>query len=460
MTISPSFSERRDRLQAAFKEGLLLLPGNNESPMNYLDNAYAFHQDSSFLYFTGIERPGSVLLMDLDEGRTTLYADDLTIDDIVWTGPQPTVKDQATQAGIQDTAPASHLRERLARAKAAGRPVHYLPPYRPEHRLLLLDTLGIAPAEQDRQASLPLIQAIAELRIRKSKWEEAEIDQAVAVSVRMHEAAMRCLRPGMTESQVMAKVAEVALASGGALSFPIIATVNGGVLHNHGYSATVRSGQTFLLDAGAETPSRYAGDLSSSFPVDPRFTPRQRDIYDIVHRSFLTAVDALRPGVHFRDVHLLACRVIAEGLKDLGLMKGDPAEAVAQGAHALFFPCGLGHLMGLDVHDMENLGERWVGYQGREKSTAFGLKSLRLGRELEESFVLTIEPGIYFMRELTDRWRSEGRYTDFINYAALEPYRDFGGMRIEEDFIITRDGSRRMGPAKPRSADEVEALRA
>lgn len=459
MTAHPPFSERRTRLQAALPGGLLLFLGNEESPMNYRDNAYPFRQDSSFLYFTGIERPGAALLLDLDEGRTTLFADDPTLDDIVWTGPQPPVRDLAARAGIPFAEPAAHLQDRLARAVAGGRPVHFLPPYRAEHRLRLQEALGIPPAEQDRAASLPLVQAVAELRIRKSPWEEAELEKAVATSVRMHEAAMRQVRPGMTEAQVLARVTEIALAEGGGLSFPVIATVHGGVLHNTTYGATLEPGQCFLLDAGAETPTRYAGDLSSSFPVDRRFTSRQRDVYAVVLRAFLAAVEALRPGLDFRDAHLLACRVLASGLKDLGLMRGDVDEAVAQGAHALFFPCGLGHLMGLDVHDMENLGERWVGYQGREKSTAFGLKSLRLGRKLEERFVLTVEPGIYFMAELTDRWRAEGRFRDFIDYAALASWRDFGGMRIEEDFIITEGGSRRLGPPKPRTAEEVEALR-
>jgi len=267
-------------------------------------------------------------------------------------------------------------------------------------------------------------------------------------------------RPGLREAEIMGRVTEIALASGGGLSFPVIATVRGGVLHNHHYGHTLEKGQLFLLDAGAETAGHYAGDLSSTFPVDRTFTARQRDLHDLVLRAFLAAVAFLRPGVDFKDAHLLACRTLAAGLKDLGLMKGDVDEAVAQGAHALFFPCGLGHLMGLDVHDMESLGEAWVGYEGRPRSTQFGLKSLRLARELQEGFVLTVEPGIYFMPELTARWRSEGRCTDFIDYGALEAYGGFGGLRIEEDFLITAGGSRRLGPPKPRTAAEIEALRA
>jgi Xaa-Pro aminopeptidase len=453
------YAERRARLQSQFGGGLLLLLGNEESAMNYEDNTYPFRQDSTFLYFTGIDKPGFAAVLDLDEGGATLFGDDLTLDAIVWTGTQPSVRDLADGAGIPGTAPAGDLRERLCRAQAAGRPIHFLPPYRPEHRLRLLHVLGVHPEEQAGRASVPFIRAVAELRIRKSPEELAEIERAVEVSVRMHLAAMTMARPGMKEAEIMAKVTEIALAAGCGLSFPVIATIRGGVLHNHHYHHTLEAGQLFLLDAGAETASHYAGDLSSTFPVSPTFTPRQREIHDIVLDAFLKAVDALRPGASFQDIHLLACRTLATGLKGLGLMKGDVDEAVAQGAHALFFPCGLGHFMGLDVHDMENLGEGWVGYEGRAKSTQFGLKSLRLGRGLEENFVVTVEPGIYFMPELTDRWRAEGRFTQFIDYAALDAYRDFGGLRIEEDFVITPGGSRRLGSPKPRTAAEIEALR-
>jgi len=270
---------------------------------------------------------------------------------------------------------------------------------------------------------------------------------------------MTMARPGMGEAEIAAKVTEIALAAGGNLSFPVIATVRGGVLHNHHHGNTLEPGQLFLLDAGAETASQYAGDLSSTFPVDRTFTSRQGDIHAVVLKAFLAAVEALRPGKNFRDIHLLACRTLVLGLKELGLMKGDPDEAVAQGAHALFFPCGLGHFMGLDVHDMENLGEVWVGYEGRPKSTQFGLKSLRLARDLREGFVLTVEPGLYFMPELTDRWRSEGRFKEFINYEVADSYRTFGGLRIEEDFLVTADWARRLGPPKPRTQAEIEAVR-
>ncbi|WP_306599371.1 aminopeptidase P family protein [Geothrix sp. 21YS21S-2] len=448
-------AERRNRLKAQIPSGILLLLGNEESPMNYADNAFPFRQDSTFLYFTGVDRPGFAAILDLDEDRATLFGDDCTLDDIVWMGPQPLVRDLADAAGIAFTAPAAALKEHLCRAQASGRPVHILPPYRAEHHLRLLEGLG----PRAPQPSAAFIRAVAELRIRKSPAEVEEIERAVDTSVRMHLEAMAMARPGMREAEIMGRVTDIALAAGGGLSFPVIATVRGGVLHNHHYGNTLESGQLFLLDAGAETAGHYAGDLSSTFPVDRAFTARQRDIHDLVLGAFLAAEGALRPGIDFREVHLLACRTLAAGLKDLGLMKGDVEDAVDQGAHALFFPCGLGHLMGLDVHDMENLGETLVGYEGRPRSTQFGLKSLRLARELQEGFVLTVEPGIYFMPELTERWRAEGRFRDFIDYGALEAYAGFGGLRIEEDFLVTATGARRLGPPKPRTALEIEAAR-
>ncbi|MDP2875319.1 MAG: aminopeptidase P family protein [Holophaga sp.] len=461
MFASQTYEERRQLLRARLKDtnGLLLFLGNEESPMNYADNGYTFRQDSTFLYFLGVDHPDFAGVMDLDDGTTTLFADDLSIDAIVWMGPQPTVAEQAARAGITQTAPAGRLAEVLQKAQSQGRPIHFLPPYRAEARLHLLALLGIPPAEQAAKASLAFIQAVVALRVTKSAEEIVEIEKAVTTTLQMHLAGMRMARPGMKESDIAARVAEIALAAGGQLSFPIIATVHGETLHNHFHGNTLERGQIFLLDAGAESPSRYAGDLTSTFPVDPTFTPRQREVYDIVLSAHLAAVKALKPGVRFRDVHLLACRTLAEGLKGLGLMKGDLDEAVAMGAHAMFFQCGLGHMMGMDVHDMENLGEVWVGYEGQPKSTQFGLKSLRLARELQPGFVMTVEPGIYFIPELMDRWKAEGKFTDFINYDKLQEYRGFGGIRIEEDFLITPSGARMLGPCKPRTADEVEALR-
>jgi Xaa-Pro aminopeptidase len=449
-----TYCDRRARLQASFRSGLLLFLGNEESPMNYADNAYPFRQDSSFLYYFGIDQPGFSAVIDLDRGRTVVFGNDLTIDDIVWTGVLPTVAETALRCGVTETATASDLGPYLQQVRG----VHFLPPYRPEHRLKLSGLLGLAPGEQDTKASLDLTRAIIAMRMVKSAEEILEIERAVDVTVDMHLAAMRMAKPGAKESDIAAKLTEIALASGGNLGYPVIATVHGETLHNHGHGNTLASGQMLLVDAGAETARHYTADLTSTCPVDGTFTPRQREIYQLILKAHLTAIEALKPGVSFRQIHLLACRTMAEGLQALGLMKGDLAAAVEQGAHALFFQCGLGHMMGLDVHDMENLGEVWVGYDGEPKSTQFGLKSLRLGRPLQPGFVLTVEPGIYFIPELIERWKSEGKFLEFIDYDRVESYRDFGGIRIEENLLITATGCRILGKQRPRTIEEVEAF--
>ncbi|MEE4270402.1 MAG: aminopeptidase P family protein [Thermoanaerobaculales bacterium] len=453
------YDRRRQALRSRFEGGMLLFLGNAESPMNYADNAYPFRQDSSFLYYFGLDQPDLAAVMDLDEGWTAIFGDELTIDDIVWMGDLPTISDRAQRIGVTDVRPRDALGPVVGRAVGAGREVRYLPPYRAEHTLELSGVLRLDAAEVEGRASLDLIRAVVDQRNVKSDEEVVEIERAVTTSVEMHVAAMRMARPGMREADVAAEVERVALAAGGGVSFPVIATVNGQILHNHFHGNTLAEGDLFLLDAGAQTAMRYAGDLSSTFPVSPTFTGRQRTIYEIQLASYNAAIEMLAPGVAFRDVHFAACRVIAEGMKDLGLMKGNTDDALASGAHAMFFPCGLGHMMGLDVHDMESLGEGWVGWNGEAKSTQFGLKSLRLGRELEPGFVLTVEPGIYFVPQLMDLWRSEGRNAEFLDFDRLDAWRGFGGIRNEEDFVITGDGARRLGPAKPVAVDEIEALR-
>jgi len=459
MFTADTYAQRRARLSAALPSGLLLFLGNDESPMNYTDNTYHFRQDSTWLYFFGLAQPGLAAVVDLDAGRTVIFGDDLGLDAIVWTGPQPLVSELAARAGVTDTAAASALAGTISAARAGGRTIHYLPPYRGEHRLTLSTLLGLPPDRTDEGASLDLVRAVVAMRVYKSAEEVAEIERAADTSVDMHLAAMAMARPGLRESDISAKVTEVALAAGGGLSFPVIATIHGETLHNHYHGNTLKAGDLFLLDAGAETAMGYAGDLSSTFPVDRTFTSRQRDVYQIVLDAHLAAVAAVKPGRPMREIHLLACRTIAEGLKGLGLMKGDLDEAVAEGAHAMFFQCGLGHMMGLDVHDMENLGEVWVGYEGQPKSTQFGLKSLRLARPLEPGFVITVEPGIYFIPELIRRWKAEGRFREFIDYGRLEAFADFGGARIEEDLLVTADGHRILGKSRPRTIPEVEAAR-
>lgn len=453
-----TYKSRRAELKKRLGSGVVLLLGNNLVGMNYHDNEYDFRQDSTFLYFFGLAHDGLNAVIDIDNDRDIIFGDELTIDMIVWTGNLPSLHELAARAGVTDVRPSAELKPYLDKARAAASPIHYIPYYRAEHDLRLLELLDLQPG--GAVPSLPLIKAVVDMRNHKSAEEIAEIEKACAVTAEMHKAAMRAARPGMTEYQMKSIVEGVATSHGMRCSFPTIATVHGEILHNHTYNNTLESGKLFLLDAGAETAMGYAGDMSSTCPVDMRYTDRQKTIYDLQQAASSAAVKMLRPSVPFYDVHMQAARTIATGLKDLGIMKGDIEEAIHAGAHAMFFPTGLGHMMGLDVHDMENFGEVWVGYDGKPKSTVFGFKSLRLARPLEEGFVFTIEPGIYFMPELTQLWKSEGRHKDFINFDEAEKWLGFGGVRNEEDYLVTADGHRRLGPGIPMTTEAVEALKA
>ncbi len=454
-----TYINRRNKLKSDVKSGILLFLGNDESGMNYADNTYHFRQDSTFLYFFGSDYAGLNAIIDIDENREIIFGDELTIDHIVWMGSQPTIKEKSEHVGIHETKPASQLKDYLQTAIAKGRQIHYLPPYRPEHQIKLFELLSIMPSQANAGQSIDFVKAVVNQRNYKSQEEIVLIEDAVNITADMHLAAMRMTRAGMKESEIAAAVQQVAIAAGGQLSFPVIATINGQTLHNHYHGNTLKSGDMLLLDCGAENSMHYAGDMSSTFPVDKTFTTRQKEIYQIALNAHEAAIDMLAPGVKFKDIHLKAGRTIAEGMKEMGFMKGDLDAAVQQGAHALFFQCGLGHMMGMDVHDMENLGEVYVGYNGEAKSTQFGLKSLRLGRELEENFVLTIEPGIYFIPELIDMWKAENRFAEFINYDKVEQYKDFGGCRNEEDFLITKNGARLLGKPIPKTIADVEAMR-
>ncbi|MFH1765952.1 MAG: aminopeptidase P family protein [Gemmatimonadota bacterium] len=454
-----SYIARRDALMSRFDGGLLLFLGHSDSPMNYADNPYHFRQDSTFLYYFGLNQADLAAIIDVDAGTSTVFGDELGIDYIVWMGDLPTIASRAERVGVADTQPRAVLAEILGRAVSAGRAIHFLPPFRAETKLHLMDLLQVSHDEATSEASTELIKAVVAQRNYKTEEEVAEIERAVATSVSMHEAAIRMARPGMKEMQISAEVERIAIAAGGSIAFPVIATVNGQTLHNHFHGNTISEGDLFLLDTGAETPLGYAGDLTTTFPVSPRFTDQQKAIYEIMLSAYDAAVSTLAPGVPNRDVHFSACRTIFQGMKELGIMKGDTDEALAAGAHAMVMPHGIGHMMGMDVHDMENLGEVEVGYAGEEKSTQFGLKSLRLARPLEPGFVLTIEPGVYFIPQLIDVWRAKGRLAEFIDYDELDKWRDFGGVRNEEDYLITADGARRLGPRKPQTVDELEGLR-
>ncbi|WP_280764989.1 aminopeptidase P family protein [Parabacteroides sp. PFB2-10] len=457
MFAKETYVARRAKLKQTLGSGLLLFLGNDESGMNYADNTYHYRQDSTFLYFFGLSYAGLNAIIDVDNDREIIFGDELTIDAIVWMGTQPTLKEKSEAAGITEVRPYKEIADYLKAAQAKKQPIHYLPVYRPEHQIKLQDWLGIYPGTE--KPSVEFIYGVANQRNYKTEEEIIELEKACNVTADMHIEAMKAVRPGMLEAEIAAIVAQTALKNDYQLSFPIIATINGQTLHNHYHGNRIKSGDMLLLDAGAETPMGYCGDMSSTIPADKQFTTRQREIYDIQVASHEAAVAALRPGVNFEEVYDLSLTVIMDGLKELGFVKGDTKEAVKAGAAALFMPCGLGHMMGMDVHDMENLGEVYVGYNGRAKSTQFGRKSLRLGRELEPGFVLTIEPGIYFIPELIDMWHSEKRFAEFINYDKVETYRGFSGLRNEEDYLITADGARLLGKKIPLHAEEVEALR-
>ncbi len=460
MFSSQLYIQRRAILKEKIKSGIILFLGNEESPMNYSDNPYPFRQHSSFLYYYGIDRPSLVALIDLDNNQEIIFGDEMTIDDIVWMGIKPGIKELAEKCGVFEVLPMVKLYTFLREATAAGRNIHFLPPYRPENKIKLLRFLNIRPDQFAQKSSEELVLAVISQREIKGEEEIIEIDKAVNWTVDMHTEAIKFARPGMKESEIAAKVTQIVLERQGYLSFPVIATTRGEVLHNHHHGGTLKKGQLFLLDAGAETPMYYAGDLTSTFPVSKKFSRKQKEIYQIVLDAHYTAAAMLQPGISFKNVHLEAARVIFDGLKALGITKGNTDEAIQEGAHAMFFPTGLGHMMGLDVHDMEDLGELNVGYnEGETKSTQFGLKSLRLAKELKTGHVLTVEPGIYFIPELIKMWKAEKKFEDFINYKALNSYMNFGGVRIEQDYLITKRSSRILGRKKPMEIDEIENLR-
>ena len=453
-----TYRARRNRLKRDVGSGLILLLGNDEVGMNYAANTYHFRQDSTFLYFFAVDLPGVAALVDVDKNTETLFGDDLTVADVVWTGPQPTIADQCKPAAIAASAPMAELETRVAAAIAQGRRVHFLKPYRAEHTLKITALLGIKPAMVASYCSEPLHKAVVAQRNIKSAEEVAEIEQAIVVSREMYLAAMARAKPGVREYEVVAEIVRIQKARGFDLSFPIICSVHGETLHNHLHGNLMKAGDVMVLDSGVETPMKYASDITRTIPVSGTFSARQRLIYEMVLRAQLAAIAAIKPGVPFKDVHLLASRSFAADLKAAGLMKGDVEEAVAAGAHALFFPHGLGHMLGLDVHDLENAGEKYVGYEpGVERSEQFGLSYLRLARKLQPGFVLTVEPGLYFIPELIDQWKAEKLHGAFINYDTVEKYRGAHGFRIEDNVLVTKSGNRVRGPPIPKTVADVEA---
>lgn len=454
-----TYVHRRCQLAQSMGEGLLLFPGNNEVGMNYAGNPYPFRQDSNFLYFFGIARAGLFAIIDAASGESILFGDDLTMEDIVWTGPQPSLAELAERTGIEKVLPSAKLADYVEQEKAKGNQLHFTPPYRHDTMLKLQQLTGFGAAEQKANASVDMIRAIVAQRQYKSADEVACIEEAINITRSMHMAVMSAAQEGKKESELAGIALGIAYSLGRGVAYGIILSANGHILHNHYHGNVLKKGQLVLGDFGAEAHSHYAGDITRTFPVKDRFTQKQREIYQIVLDAENAAIASLKPGVRYLDVHLQTCRQMAGGLKHLGLMKGDVDEAVAQGAHALFFPHGLGHMLGLDVHDMEDLGEQYVGYDHSvQRSTQFGTAYLRLARALEPGFVLTVEPGIYFIPQLIDQWQADRKFADFINYDKVNEYRDFGGIRIEDNVLITQNGHKVLGKPIPKTVEDVEAL--
>lgn len=457
---SSVYINRRKALREKVGSGLILILGNNEAPANFPDNTYKFRQDSTFLYFFGHNHPGYAGVIDVESGEDMFFGDDVTMDDIIWMGPQPSVKDLAARVGVSKSAPFARLKEVVGKAISQRRKIHFLPPYRHDNMMLLEDLTGIRASMTRQHASVELIKAVVALRSVKEACEIEEIDKACNIGYEMHTAAMRLCKPGVSEQYIAGILDGIASSYGNMVSFATILTQNGQTLHNHDHSHILEAGRLMLTDAGAESVTNYCSDHTRTVPVGGKFTPRQLDVYNIVLACHGKALEMARPGVTYKSVHLDVCKVLAQGLKDLGLMKGNVDDAVAAGAQALFLPHGLGHMMGIDVHDMEDLGQIYVGYDDEIRpSDQFGLASLRMGRRLQEGFVITDEPGCYFIPALIDKWRAEKTCADFLDFDAIDKYKDFGGIRLEDDLLITANGSRFTGEKHiPITPEEVEKI--
>jgi len=459
MFTAETYIKRRNQLIQGVSDGIILLLGNLESPMNYADNTYYFRQDSSFLYFFGLDMPKLTGIIDAESGEEILFGDDVSLEDIIWMGPQIPMKDKAELVGVKKVHKYGDLLVTLNKAISSGRKIHFLPPYRAENKILLNELLGISVSKLNTYASLDLIKAVIGLRAIKEEQEVDEIRKACAVGYQMHVTAMKMAHVGVWEQKIAGTIEGIANAGGGMVSFPIILSQNGETLHNHNHSQILQKDRLLIVDAGAEVGSHYSSDFTRTIPVGGKFTQQQREIYDIVLAANNRGRELTKPGSTYLSVHLAAAEVIASGLKAVGLMKGEVKEAVANGAHALFMPHGLGHMMGLDVHDMEDLGQIYVGFDDEIRpSKQFGTANLRMGRRLQPGFVITNEPGIYFIPALIQKWRAEKINTDFINFDRLESYFNFGGIRIEDDILVTETGSEILGDRIPVTLDEVEAI--
>ena len=459
-----TYVRRRNELKKLVKNGVIVIFGNNESPCNYPANAYTpFRQDSSFLYYFGQKRDGLVGVIDIDNDSETLIGDDIDIEDIVWYGSVDSVSDMAAQVGVGNTAPMAALEGICKTAQEQGRKVHFLPPYRHDIKIQIMDLLGIHPSKQKEAASMELIMAIIKMRSVKEAQEIEELERAAEIGYLMHTTAMRLTKPGVTEKFVGGQIDGIARSYGAMSSFGTIFSQHGEIMHGNPSMAKMEDGRLVLCDCGAETINHYCSDNTRTFPVNGKYTQRQLDIYSIVEACHDYVLEVAKPGVKYMDVHLAVCRLMTERLKELGLMKGDVDEAVQAGAHARFLPHGLGHMMGMDVHDMEGFDQRYVGFdeETQPRLDQFGTNALRMGRRLEEGFVVTDEPGIYFIPALIDDWRKSGHCAEFLCFDKIETYKDFGGIRIEDDVLITKDGCRFIGkeiiPYHPKDVEKFMA---
>ena len=458
MFTKETYMRRRQELKKLVGNGVIILFGNNDAPVNYPANAYApMRQDSSFLYYFGQHREGLVGVIDIDNDEEWLFGDDIDVEDIVWMGYTPSVADLAAEVGVKKTAPMAELKAICDKAK--GRTSHFLPPYRFDTKIQIMDLLGIHPSKQKEAASLELIKAIVKMRSKKEQQEIEAIDRACDVGYAMHTTAQLLIKPGVTERFIAGQVDGIARSLAQGTSFGTIFSQHGEIMHGNPSDAKLESGRIVICDAGCELDD-YCSDNTRTMPVNGKFTQRQLEIYSIVEECHDYVLNIAKPGVKYMDVHFAVCRLMTERLKELGLMKGDTDAAVAAGAHAMFLPHGLGHMMGMDVHDMEGLGQIYVGFdkETRPNLEQFGTNCLRMGRKLEEGFVLTDEPGIYFIPALIDDWKASGHCKEFLNFEKLETYKDFGGIRIEDDILITKDGCRFMGtkriPYHPKDMEE------
>jgi Xaa-Pro aminopeptidase len=450
------YRQRRNRIRKDVGGGVILWIGHTLQPRNYADNTYSFRQNSHFLYYTGLSKPDLAVLSFPEADYDILFSKPTSIDDVVWTGPQPSRTELAREAGIDTVEDMERLEEYLAKTRQQGTKIHYLPPYQHSSLFRAAQLLNMENSEVIGNVSQLLMEQVAKQRSVKSDVEIAEIEDALAVTDRMHRACMAAARPGARESEIAGMIQGIALSGDRQQAYDPIVTIHGEVLHNHSYDGILEEGQLLLNDSGAESPMYYASDITRTCPVGGRFTSLQAEVYQLVLRMQLGTIGMIKPGISYRDAHLGACRILAEGLRTMGLMQGNPADAVEAGAHALFFPHGIGHMLGLDVHDMEDLGDI-VGYKHKEKrSGQFGLNFLRLSRPLEAGFVLTVEPGIYFIPALIERWQGERLHKEFLNYDKINALRDFGGIRIEDNILVTSTGSHVLGPGIPKTIPEVE----